>query len=79
MHGTPHNIWKVHHNPSNTGDGDMVEKDKIEDAFHTVYNKGFSEVPCFLDELLSENLQKNILLQIFYNKTLRNIRIWVVM
>lgn len=57
LHNTPHNIWNVDHNPSNTEDGHMVERDRIEDAFYTVYNKGFSAVSRFLDKVLSENLQ----------------------
>lgn len=35
----------------------MEEKDRNDAAFYIVYNKGFFEVPCFLDEVLSENLQ----------------------
>lgn len=51
-------MWNVDHNPSNIVDGHMVEKDRNDSAFYIVYNKEFSEVPRFLDEVhLEEYLQ----------------------
>lgn len=51
-----YNIWNVDYNFSNIEDGYMVERDRIEDVFYIVYNKGFFVVFCFFYEVLFENL-----------------------